>query len=115
MRHEKKSTTVPSSKFGVSWVPSLMRSLLYDCFGQMAFTDLRAPQPGIPSIRLKKAEGENIILVGDFFAGGFSGWSYAIKTLVESRTPVKHCFSIEQRPLHPKRMHTIIHNISLSH
>ena len=57
--------------------------------------DLRAPQSGLTPVDLKRKPDDNQIRVGEFFAGGFSGWSFAMKCLQRAHLPVHHAFSVE--------------------
>ena len=57
--------------------------------------DIRAPQAGIVPINREACTEEQQIRVGEFFGGGFSGWSFAAKMLADSLLPAKQVFSIE--------------------
>ena len=57
--------------------------------------DVRAPQAGIMPMHPDNPDKQKPIRIGEFFAGGFSGWSFAAKTLTDAFLPVKQVFSIE--------------------
>lgn len=57
--------------------------------------DLRSPQSGIMLQQPANRQPDSLIRVGEFFAGGFSGWSYAVKALEHAHLPIQHVFSVE--------------------
>lgn len=57
--------------------------------------DLRSPQSGITPISLQRDVEASPIRVGEFFAGGFSGWSFALKALQEFHLPLHQAFAVE--------------------
>lgn len=57
--------------------------------------DVRAPQAGIFPVHSAAFDGEGQIRVGEFFGGGFSGWSFPAKFLKDALLPIKGVFSIE--------------------
>lgn len=65
--------------------------------------DIRAPQSGISPIHTPKTTSETSIHVGEFFAGGFSGWAFALRSLVDAHIPVKSIFAIEHDAIAAKK------------
>ena len=57
--------------------------------------DLRSPHSGLTHVREDSDQADREIRFGEFFAGGFSGWSFALKYLIQAHLPVHHAFSIE--------------------
>lgn len=57
--------------------------------------DLRSPQSGLIRVDLNRKPDDCMIRVGELFAGGFSGWSFGIKSLQAAHLPIQHVFSVE--------------------
>ena len=71
--------------------------------------DLRAPQSGLSHVQSVTLHEDSPIRFGEFFAGGFSGWSFALQFLQRAHLPLQHAYSIEHDSI-MARHHALNHS-----